>query len=577
MKIICLILILLTSAQAETIIVSAERFDRPLIESTGSVQYIGREEIERSGSTNLGDLLKAKAGITTVNNGSFGKSGSLFIRGTDSRHALIIIDGVVLNDPTSIAGEPRFEYIALSDIESVEVLKGSQSALYGQQAIGGVIKIRTVKSTQPRSQLHLSGGNFGQKVVGFNTTGAKDHFQYSLSGEHQEASGISAAASSAAIQEKDPYSLQTIGVALQYQTKNFGDLKASTRQIKGSSDFDNQPSDDAQYSHYTQSIWSLGYVKEWSELKWNTQYQFTDVVRDSTGNYHYQAEQKKIESNLDYKIVGLGAAYQKDKANVLDSILTSQKLLETKSLFARVAPHWEIIGFDLAARYENYNLFEDEWSYRAGLNLQLISNLHLKSSYSTGTKSPGLYQLFGQYGNLQLKPEHSHSKDVGLVWDYSTQWLELNYFEVDYQNYINFGTSRYENVSGAEIKGVEFIAKKSWSQFDGQFSFTQLSTRDHSTNRQLIRRPKQQAQLMGTFYLNDQLDLNSEVTYLGRRDDVGGNSPSYLIASLGSKFQFETDKYVGVNIKNLLDHDYQEIKGYQSVGRNFTLNFGMKW
>jgi len=577
MNIISLIVILLTSAHGETIIVSAERFDRPLVESTGSIQYIGREEIERSGASNLGDLLKARAGITTVNNGSFGKSGSLFIRGTDSRHALILIDGVALNDPTSIAGEPRFEYIALSDIESVEVLKGSQGALYGQQAIGGVIKITTVKSSKPRLQFDLSAGNFGQKVVGFNTTGTKDHFQYSLSGGHQEASGISAAASSAAIQEKDPYSLQTIGVALQYQTKSLGNLKASTRQVKGSSDFDNQPSDDAQYSHYTQSIWSVGHDKEWDELKWNTQYQFTDVVRDTTRNYHYQAEQKKIESNLDYKIVGIGAAYQKDKANVLDSVLTSQKLLETKSFFARLAPHWERIGFDLAARFENYNLFEEEWTYRAGLNIELISNLRLKSSYSTGTKSPGLYQLFGQYGNLQLKPEHSHSKDVGVVWDYSTQWLELNYFEVDYQNYINFGTSRYENISGAEIKGVEFIAKKSWSQFDSQLSFTQFSTRDHSNNRQLSRRPKQQAQLSNVFYLNDELDVHSEIIYVGRRDDVGGNSPSYVIASLGSKWSFESDKYVGFNVKNLLDHDYQEIKGYQSVGLNFLLNFGMKW
>lgn len=557
----------------ESITVTAERFHRSKSQTTGSVLVFDQDDIRRSGAQTLSDFLKNESGISTVNNGSFGKSGSLFIRGSDSRHTLILIDGVAINDPTSIAGEPRFEYITLSDIESIEVLKGSQSALYGQQAIGGVIKITTKKSDDKKSHLKLGVGSYDQRTIAGDTKARKGNLDFFLSGEHIEARGISAAASTSPIQEKDPYSLLNFKARVGLETDKTGRFVLSTLQSKASSDYDNAPSDDANYSHYNLSQYAINHELSF----WKTSIQSTKVVRDTTGNYHYEADQRKFESEISNDFVGVGGSYQKDKAISFDSVLAGNKVLENKSLFVRSSFQLTDLIVDGAIRYEDVGRYDGEFTYRLGGNYKLSEFLNLKSSYSTGIKSPGLYQLYGQYGNVDLQPEKSRSIDAGLDFHVKNHMLEANYFQIDYNQYINFGSSRYENTSGADISGIEVGHTSRFSMMDLKTSYTRIETRDHANNLQLKRRPKHAAKISNSYYIFEQLEFGHTLSYMGRRDDVGGVNPSYVLLAMNSLYHVNDDTSVSLQIDNLLGHDYEEVRGYQTAGRSFKMDLHLIW
>ena len=169
---ISVIFYFLTTVQAEDVVVTAERIDRSYSDSTSTITHVSSEEIDRSGSSDVADLLRAKAGIQVNSNGGAGKSTSLFLRGTDSRHTLVLIDDVEVVDTTSIANTPRLEFISLDSVESVEVLKGSQSVLYGSQAIGGVLKINSKKLSGKKETFIKAGyGSFNDKRLSFLTLG----------------------------------------------------------------------------------------------------------------------------------------------------------------------------------------------------------------------------------------------------------------------------------------------------------------------------------------------------------------------------------------------------------------------
>ncbi|GAB4023408.1 MAG: TonB-dependent vitamin B12 receptor BtuB [Bdellovibrio sp.] len=561
----------------ESITVTAERFARAKTQSTGSVLSFDEDDIRRSGATSLSDILKNESGISTVNNGSFGKSGSLFIRGTDSRHTLILIDDIAINDPTSIAGEPRFEYISLSDVERIEVLKGSQSALYGQQAIGGVIKVTTKKSGERKSNLKVGIGSYDQRMVAGDTKVKRGNLDFFFSGDHQEARGLSATASKQTIQEKDSYSLLRFKARVGIETLHNGRFTFSTQQIKASSDYDNAPSDDANYSHYDQSQFGLQHIIDFQTMSWKNSFQTTKVNRDTTGNYHYEADQRKLETEIFSNNFGLGVSYQKDKAIAFDSVLVGNKILENKSAFARSSIELMKLTLDGAIRYEDIAQYDGELTYRIGANLQTTNFLNFKSSYSTGIKSPSLYQLYGQYGNINLLPEKSRSFDAGFDLHLKNHQFEATFFKIDYEEYINFGTSRYENTSGAEIRGVEISNSSRFEIMDIKASYTRLETRDHTNNLQLKRRPKHAAKISNSYYFFDHFEFGHIFSYLGRRDDVGGVNPSYVLVALNSIYHFNQETSLSLQLDNILDHDYEEVRGYQTAGRSFKLDLRMIW
>ena len=147
MKKLVLLLVIPALVHAkQTIVVSAEKIDRGENETTSSVVVIDDEEIEESMSTNLSDLIEDKSGLYINSNGAYGKATSLFLRGADSSFTLIIVDGVEYSDRSSVGGSSVLDHIELSNVEKIEILKGSQSVLYGSDALAGVINITTKKT-----------------------------------------------------------------------------------------------------------------------------------------------------------------------------------------------------------------------------------------------------------------------------------------------------------------------------------------------------------------------------------------------------------------------------------------------
>lgn len=601
------------------VIVTATRIETPIKEIASSVTVITKQELEQSKKTTVIEALQEVLGLFVIQSGSVGGSASVILRGANSEHTLVMIDGVELNDPITPSRTCDLSHLTVEIIERIEILRGPQSTLYGSDAMAGVINIITKKG-QGKPSFHLSsvGGSYKTFLGTAGITGSVEKIHYSLWATSFETQGISAAnALLEGNEEADGYKNLSLSARVGYQISDNIDFDFTSRSIRTKTDIDNfggafgdDPNNIQEYDSlfFTGQIRGLVLHNRWeqklslssvnynrenenpideghpfdsdqSKFKsrlWKLDWQhnlFLHKANTLTFGFEHQAEQGESEYHSESIWGPFTNIFPLKKATntgiyVQDQLRLADRLFLTGGL--RFDSHSQV-GHSITYRIAPAYFFQQ-------------TGTKVKATYGTGFKSPSLYQLYapgtiwGPIGNGNLEPEETTSWDVGIE---QTLWggnvlVGATYFSSRFENLIEFdSTEGFINIARASSAGAEILIQASPSDnLLLSASYTRTEAKDEDTNDNLLRRPKDKftARLNLRFFKKGQIVLS--LIHTGEREDTEWiewiptrvKMSSFNMFNGAFSYDIFQDVQVFIRLENILDEEYEMIRGYGTPG-----------
>ncbi|HGY5237662.1 TPA: TonB-dependent receptor [Aeromonas salmonicida subsp. pectinolytica] len=580
-----------------TLVITANRVEQPISSVLAPVVVIDRAEIESRQVQSLPALLKTLPGVQITTLGGRGHMSSLFIRGTNSNHSLVLMNGRPI--AAMVAGTPDLSQIPLGNIERIEYIRGPRAAVYGADAIGGVINLITKTSAKNGSETHLKGGvgsnGYGQgQVRTVQALGQQTDMNMMIGYERTDGFDVVANAQQP---DRDGFDSLNGQFGLNHA---FSDAWSGDFNAQG---YDNQTEMDDAYQSADQSrVQAFQYdgglkfqsetltsrleasygenkLKSWLESKGESSAQpiHTGLTRFSwinswsgveglnlTGGADWQQEQLKSDSRSS------GQAF-----NAPDR--------DNTGLFAVGSYRWQALLWELSGRTDDNKQYgrHNTWSAASGLDID--NNHNVRLSYGTGFKAPTFLDLYYPgYENPDLKPEESKNLELGFAGRYTGWDWSLNLYRNKIKNLIAcqsaFSTCKPDNTD-AEIRGVEVALglETGLLHHDVSFDYTRAEDKNDG-DQQLLRRAKQKASWLTQVQLGP-VDLSTELLYVGKRDDKNFSSfpaervelGSYTLINLGASYGVTPQLTLGGRIDNLFDRDYAPAYGYASAGTEFKL------
>ena len=589
-----------------------------------NVQLISSEDLEKYKGQNAAEILNQVSGFQitgTFNNASEPKS--LKIRGGSMANVLILVDGIPLKDVTgNDYNATDLRLFSAENIESIEILNGASSVLYGSNATVSVINIKTKKSAQKPFEGVLGArvGSFGTFAQNAVFKGKKDHFNYQISGFNEKSEGLSAAEGKDF--DKDGFSKQNINARIGYQKGQFS-MNVNGGYQHHFFNFDNGAFEDGKYrGNDTQLFGGVNaqYNYGKNSLNFNSRISGNDRLVDNyTGNkyqdqYEYQGQNIFAEVYHQTKFsefVNLVAGAQYESQNLASKSLpwggTSMETVlimgDTKlsnfDVYANANLEYQLFHLDLGARLNNNSKYNSHFVYSINpFVLKDLGNLYLKAGYSYATAfiAPTLYQNYGSLPyiqpNFDLKPETNSSheidlsvgkKDRSFVVNFSLyQRKEKDVFVYKVLDYTNY-TGKYLNIDENKVKGFELGLQYKLNDklnFGGNFSFAE---KDNPATR--LRSPKQRANAFVEIlpFLNNRINISYE--YISKRADAYYDSNNYATkyvtldathlfnVNINQKIYKNIEAYL--NIGNVFNTSYIDVIGFTTKPRNYS--FGIEY
>jgi len=602
----------LSNSEAETqgIVVSATRIETPINEIGSSVTLITEKEIERDQKRTLPDVLRTVPGLNIVQTGGPGGKTSVFMRGSNSNHTKVLIDGIDANDPSQ-DGVFDFGQVFTSDIAQVEVLRGPQSSLYGSDAIGGVINIVTKTGEgPPQFTGRIEGGSFDTFNQSASVRGSVSRVRYSFNVAHFLADDTPVTPLDLLPPGRkrinDSYENITVSTKLGADLTDIfsidfvGRYTDSTLFFTGE-DFSFFPSVPAasQSEQNARQLFTRGdarLVLFGGAFKNRVGVGYTNyrtVIQAPDTGFGLPPEninhgdrikfdwQGNIELGKSNALI-LGVEDQEDR--LIDSPVSAEN--DNVAGFAELQS--EIVPglFNAASiRHDDNDRFGGKTTWRIA-PAYLIPNLgtKLKASYGTGFKAPSLTQLFVSFpafnffANPDLQPEESEGYDFGFEQPLMGERLRFGatYFHNDIKNLINANATftSLENVGQATTQGVEtFISVAVTDRFKVRGDYTYTDAVDDTTGLELLRRPKHKASVTASWLPTDRLSFSATALYVGSQVD-GNRSFSiqrleadpYFVVNLAANYDAGKGVMLFVRIDNVFDERYENPTGFQRPG-----------
>ena len=578
----------LATKYLDEVVVLDSRLPLKRSQSGKTIVRIDQKQIERFNGRNLSELLDTQAGISVLGNRSItGQNLRMAIRGSNNYQVLILVDGVRVADPSRIDNDFDLNFLSLDQIDSIEILKGGASTLYGSAAAAAVINI-TTKKVVGKSQLNLglyTGTEVAQNAKydaftylsnNINYAAASEKLQYKVGLSSLRTNGMSAVANGT---EVDPFFRYNINAQLGNKGEKFSwTVMASKAKIEN--DYDNVfPVEDAEFSG-TSDLESLSFNSSFAyakgEVALNAGLQNTE--RDYRDNFptSYSAKNSSLEvvnrlkfSDRLYSIQG----FLFQEGSYEGATATRQN-----DLFANVVYVTEG-GFNLntGARLSNHQTYGSHFTYSLNPSYTLpLDQAQVKflGSISTAFIAPSLFQLYDTYsGNADLAPEETQSIELGAVFELDDANASLVYFQrqEDPKIVYDFTTYAYANApSDVVFQGVEFsYANQVYDVVDLRlnYTFTELKEGD------LLRLPKHSLNAQLGIPLSASEGLNAVFTHRGERQAVDTSLlDAYNIVDLSYAKTFgEGNLTARFWVSNLFDAEYVEIANFTTKGRNFRL------
>jgi len=562
----------------EPVVVSATRIETPVREVLASVELIFGEDLIRRPGSDLGDALRFVPGVEVARLGGPGQQTSLFVRGTESNHVLVLMDGLRINPGT--IGTAAIQNIAPEFVERVEVVKGPRSTLYGSDAIGGVINIITRAASESGS-VQAGFGSYDTKSASFSAGFGDERADAAIAASWIDSEGFPTRVGDATDRGYENTSftasaraqagLVELGVRAWYAsgTSEYSDFFAAPVD----QDFENSTlAVTAAFSPTTAWTSRLMAAHAVDVLDQNQSADFLDTNRNTLDwqNDIVLSERQTLTAGL---------LWQDEKADAESFGLPYGADTTTSQLYLQdqiaIGPHRWLFG----AAYTDHETFGGHATWNAEYGYEFAGGALMAASAGTGFRAPDATDLFGFGGNPDLEPEQSQSFELRFRQPLGErQSVSLAAFRNDIDELIDFfvidpdtfdGENR--NIESARIDGIE----AGW-QFDGErwsanVAATLQDPRDRATDERLLRRAREivTAAVARRFGAGE---LALDIVYSGERRDFGFPTqtvlPSFWLANLSARVVLAKRFTLLLRAENLFDEDYELASGFNTMGRS---------
>lgn len=598
----------------EDVVVTANRSAQPIERVGASVTVLTQAAIEARQTPAVVELLAQTPGVSFTRNGGVGTSTGVNIRGAESQHTVVLIDGVKLNDPSSTQGGFNFGNLLIGDTARIEVLRGAQSTLWGSQAIGGVVNIVTAEPTEAlQGSLDAEAGARGTTYFRGGVGGANERLSWRLAASRYDTDGFSAFAKGT---EDDGYTNTGLSGRLNVKVTDTVSLDLRSVWSSGRNDFDAFNGDSREYGKTQElvayaglnfdlldgrfrnrigyahtdtdrrnfnpdnTVQTLTFDAEGQNRRWEYQgaFAFTEALNATFGLEHEKSEMK-TRSPGDWDP---NPAFGRGEA-------------ELNSAYGQL--QWTVLdGLTLTGglRYDDHAQYGDNllgqvaaaWALNEGDTV-------VRASWGQGFRAPGLYELYSEYGNLNLQPEEFDSWEIGVeqrLFDRAV--VSATYFNRQADNEIRYngcstpstdplctvnGVGRwgyYRNVQKTEAQGVELVGRVDVTErlnVSANYTWTDAKSASGATDgKRLTRRPEHMANFAADYAFAFGLKTGVAVRYVGETFNNDTNTvkvDAYTLVDLRASYPINDTLEVYGRIENAFDEDYQTVLNYGAPGR----------
>ena len=576
------------SSSTPEIVVTATRTANTIDETLAPVTIITREDIERVQATSVSEVLRMTPGISFTSNGGFGSISGLSLRGTNTNHVLYLIDGVPVRSAT--LGSTPIEYLPISQVERIEVVRGPRSSLYGSDAIGGVIQIFTTKSNEKRVTASVGYGSDNTREFSASYSDGNDtsHFGGGLSVFDtdgydffgRDSFGVKNKA------DKDDDGFENYSLSLNASHELNRDLKVSGLYLRsqGKNEYDGYQDKDTHTDFIEQvmsgtldyavnDVWnsqltiSRSYDKQHNRL-YNPPAQGFFFV-DPKSHFNTKTDFVNWQNDIvirDSDLFTLGIDYKKDKVDSSTDFAEDSRW--NKAFYSQYLYYGDVFDTQISWRHDDNEAFgsHNTWSFGSGFDLD--ENVRITGSYGTAFKAPTFNDLYWPAdaffkGNPDLKPEKSRSFDFGVeITTGKTLWT-ANYYYTKINNLITFvdsypAVSMMENVSKANIDGFELTVATELYGWALSANASFVNPTDEATGKLLPGRSKRNLNFsadnsIGAFSYGASVTASSKrYNKTNERDELSG----FALMNIRTAWQFNKQWTVKAKVDNLFDKEY---------------------
>jgi vitamin B12 transporter len=582
------------AATTDTVVVTASRAPQPLSSVLADFSVVDRSTIERSGATGVADVLARLPGIEFARNGGPGTTTSVFIRGSETRHTAVYIDGVRV-DSQSTGGAP-WEQIPLDQIERIEVLRGPAAAVYGSDAVAGVVQLFTRRGRgAPRPTATLTAGSFATLQAQAGISGASDAIDYALSLSHGRSDGFNARTTPTANPDEDGWRRRSAHLRAGLQLHADHRLDASLLATRLRSQYDSSARAD-DVSHHGLRTASLAWQGQWSEAS-STRAQLGQTVSThETQPSYYRTETtlRNLTLQHEQRVGGhvLNATLERREDALLNPAAGSSARLEGERHQDAVGLGWRgdfgdrgQHGLQAHVRHDEDSGFGGKSTGSLAWGWTVVPRWRITAAAATSFRVPTLYQRFSRYGNAALVPESGRNLELGLRWDGSRQQASLTVWRHRVEQLITFGPPGpcvdsfgcYANVGQARLRGLTLAGRALFGAVTLHGSFDWHDPRNLDTGQILARRARRLA-TVGAETAWAGWTLGADLQAAGMRFENAANTQrlgGYGLVNLNARRALAPGLALEARVDNATGKRYELARTYATAGRSAQLS--LRW
>lgn len=585
----------------DPIVVTATRVAQTVDESLSSVTVIEREEIERLQPRQFTDLLRGRAGIGVAESGPFGKLSSVFMRGSNSGHTLLLIDGVRMGSATT--GSASWQYLPPSEIERIEIVRGPRTSIYGSDAIGGVIQVFTRQGLEgpPRVNAFVGGGSFNTREFGAGVAGGTRDTRYSLSASRVDTDGIDVL-TGVGDDDRDGYDNTSLSGTLSHRLDNGIEVFGSVLHARGTTAFDANelefvfdpdtesfvpvvlgPYSPAE-NDFVQSALRAG-VRGFVTPNWQSQLALSQS-RDELDSFeggtladrvaYFDTRRDLIDWQNTVRLPGpwtwvAGVDAYEDHVDASTAFAEDSRY--NVGVYSVLQGALGQHDLEASLRFDDNEQFGSKTTGQLGWGRRLSDAWRVRASAGTAFNAPSFNDLyFPGFSNPGLDPENSRSVEVGTRYASGSWFLDAALFQTEIDDLIAFDMATFspQNINEARIRGLEVEVGYQAGDWSSRTSLTGLEAEDRATGNELPRRSPFSARVdvdrvLGTWSLGGSL-LGQARSFndTANADRLSG----FATVDLRAAYAIDPQWTLEASVRNLFDRDYATVRDFTGAAYN---------
>jgi len=579
--------------QNPEIVITASKIAETVDDTLAPVTIITRKDIEQQQPRDIQDLFRNVPGLSLTNSGGLGKSTAVYMRGTETNHVVVLIDGVRVGSATK--GTTAFQHIPVEQIERIEVVRGPRSHLYGSNAIGGVIQIFTRRAGETvRTYGSLGYGSHNTIEANGGVSGSLNATRFSVNVGKRSSDGINSCGDGITTAaggcfdlepDEDGYKQKSIAGRLSHDFDNGLGLEVHSTLAHNESEFDGTSQNS---SNDSQRVLGFKVDKDLTDYwdisvatsrSWDLNDNYNDGVYSTT--FDTIRDNASLQNDFminDTDIITIGADYQFDK------IESTTKYDETErynaGAFGQYIGEFGSHNVQFSLRADDNEQFGGHLTGNAAWGYSLNEDMDIVASYGTAYNAPTFnYLYFPGFGSSSLQPEESKSYEVSLRSRHNTGSWSISVFQSYVKDLIAYDSSvsSYANVSKANIPGLEAEANFQFDKLNVAANFSYVNpkneTEGSNEGNQLSRRAKWRSNLNFGYQLDD-IHLGADIRYVGKSFENLNNTKiigDYITLDLRGAYEVMPGWKIELSANNVLDKTYKNSLYYNQDGRNFFL------